>query len=227
MTGNDAARAFLESITGYADDEQGDAPSHDRPVKLGVVDPAYAGTGEARVKFDGESVMGVRTYVALLPVAAGDRVVMLPVGRTYVVLGSVGGLELDAGGITSGTLSRARGGTGVSAASLTELKAALGIPFAMASGKTAAPASSSVVGGNVYYSNLSVTFPVGRFTVPPNVTLGPVGHSGSVSASGFQSELTMTTTSFAARVLTFAAPVGSGASLRWTAIQMTESSADG
>jgi len=89
MSGNDSARSFLDSLVGYTADAQGDGAGKSQQVKLGVVDPAYT-SGAARVKFDGETVMGTRTYVALQSVAANDRVVLLPVGRTYVILGSVG-----------------------------------------------------------------------------------------------------------------------------------------
>lgn len=90
MSGNDSARSFLDSLVNYTADAQGGDAGKGQQVKLGVVDPAYTG-GAARVKFDGESIMGTRTYVALQSVAANDRVVLLPVGRTYAILGSVAG----------------------------------------------------------------------------------------------------------------------------------------
>lgn len=88
---NDDARNFLESVAGYSDEPQGDTPSQDRPVKMGTVDLSWNGTGKPMVLFDGESLMGVRTYpwVGRTP-RPGERVVLLPQGHTYVILGTVG-----------------------------------------------------------------------------------------------------------------------------------------
>ena len=92
MSGAAGARDFLEALTGYSDaPADGYTPSKDRPARIGTVDPAYSGTGNAKVTFDGETVMGTRTYVPLVPVLANDRVVLLPVGRSYVIVGDLGG----------------------------------------------------------------------------------------------------------------------------------------
>lgn len=86
----DDARDFLESLTAYNEGPVDDVPSQDKPVKLGTVDALYSGSGNPKVLFDGESLMGVRTYPTLGPVRAGDRVVLLPQGHTYVIIGVVG-----------------------------------------------------------------------------------------------------------------------------------------
>lgn len=90
MSGNDGARDFLEALTGYSEAPGDRIPSQDRPVKLATVDAAYTGTGYPKVLFDGESLMGLQTYVwtGRQP-RAGERVVMLPQGRGYVIVGSV------------------------------------------------------------------------------------------------------------------------------------------
>lgn len=91
MSGADAARELLDVVAGYAGEPLAGAPtSQDRPIRLATVAPGYAGTGAVSVTFDGEGAPGTRTYLALAPVASGDRVVMLPAGNTYVVLGAVG-----------------------------------------------------------------------------------------------------------------------------------------
>ena len=88
--GNELARAFLDSVAGYAADPEGPTPSQDKPVKLGTVDPGFSGTGRPMVLFDGETLMGVKTYPwAGLPPRAGDRVVLLPQGRSYVIVGTL------------------------------------------------------------------------------------------------------------------------------------------
>lgn len=85
------ARDFLEAVTGYGDAAPAIyTPSQDRPARIVTVAASYSGTGNARVTFEGEGILGVRTYVPLTPVRANERVVLLPVGRTYVILGAIG-----------------------------------------------------------------------------------------------------------------------------------------
>jgi hypothetical protein len=64
--------------------------SADRPVRLAVVDPAYT-TGWPRVTFEGETTLSGKQYPHLdsYTPAAGDRVVLVPVGTTYLVIGRV------------------------------------------------------------------------------------------------------------------------------------------
>jgi hypothetical protein len=92
------ARAFLESVAGYTRDSTADA-SANAPVKIGTIDAAYvSGSGNPKVKFDGESTTSVKAYPYLnsyFPVAT-DRVVLLPVGNTYVIVG-----RLDTTNITN------------------------------------------------------------------------------------------------------------------------------
>jgi hypothetical protein len=65
--------------------------SSDMPNRLAVIDPAYIGVGFPHVTFEGESTLSGKpfaiagTYVA----RASDRVVMIPVGTTYLILDSV------------------------------------------------------------------------------------------------------------------------------------------
>lgn len=92
MSGADDARALLEAVGGYVETPPGAAPpSQDRPVRLATVAAGYSGTGPVPVIFDGEALAGLRQYVPLAPVASGQRVALLPVGATYVVLGRVDG----------------------------------------------------------------------------------------------------------------------------------------
>ena len=85
------ARSFLESVAGYTDAPEAVTPSQDKPPRLGVVDAGYTGSGAPMVLFDGESLMGVKTYpwVGRQPLA-GERVVLLAQGRGYVILGTLG-----------------------------------------------------------------------------------------------------------------------------------------
>lgn len=81
---------LLSAVSRWQADANGATPAEDRPPRLATVDAAYTGSGPALVRFDGETTTGARTYVPLVPVSPGDRVVMLPVGRTYVILGTTG-----------------------------------------------------------------------------------------------------------------------------------------
>lgn len=59
-------------------------------VKLGTIDAAYAG-GNPKVTFDGESTLSGRGYAFLdtyLPIP-GDRVALIQVGSTWLIVGSV------------------------------------------------------------------------------------------------------------------------------------------
>lgn len=86
------ARQFLDAVTGYVETPTTEAPvkSTERPTKIGTVDPAYT-TGRAKVTFDGESTMSTKTYSYLSPYTpvASHRVLLLPVGTTYVILGRI------------------------------------------------------------------------------------------------------------------------------------------
>lgn len=85
--------AFLDAVAGYARAEN--ASSATRPMRLATIDPAYVPSSFPgtlpRLTFDGESTLSVKRY----PVMSGylprpsDRVVLAPVGTTYLVLGSV------------------------------------------------------------------------------------------------------------------------------------------
>lgn len=59
-------------------------------VRLGTIDPAYV-AGRPQVTFDGESTISGKQYPHLSAYAptAGDRVLLLRAGRTWVVIGKV------------------------------------------------------------------------------------------------------------------------------------------
>jgi hypothetical protein len=84
------ALTFLQSVAGYVRAQDGGSPN--KPVKLGVVDPAYAGAPALpKVTFDGEDTMSAKEYAwsGAAP-AAGDRVALIPVGTTYLIVGAIG-----------------------------------------------------------------------------------------------------------------------------------------
>lgn len=100
MTRVPTAISFLDAVTGHL--ANGQTSSADRPIRLATVDPAYnpfappypnGPTPPARVTFDGESTLSGKAY----PVAGGfvpqpgRRVVMVPVGNTYLISGALGG----------------------------------------------------------------------------------------------------------------------------------------
>lgn len=80
--------AFLESVAGHT---QARYPT--RTPRLGTVDPAYT-TGDPKITFDGETSLSGKTYpYAGYTPQAGDRVVLLPVGNSWLIVGAVGVLD--------------------------------------------------------------------------------------------------------------------------------------
>lgn len=91
------ARDFLSTLAGVA--RYGEP---DRAVKIATIDSAYVASSYPgtlpRVTFDGETTVTVRRYACLYAPAPGDRVVMIPTGTTYTIVGKIGG----SGGGSSG-----------------------------------------------------------------------------------------------------------------------------
>lgn len=82
-------RTFLETVAGIQRNVS--TSSADRPHLIAVIDPAYT-TGNPKVTFEGESTMSGKEYAFLssyTPVAS-DRVVLAPLGTSYVIIGSIG-----------------------------------------------------------------------------------------------------------------------------------------
>lgn len=100
---------LLQAITGFSD-AQGAEKSANRPALLGRVDPAYT-SGSPRVTFDGESTMSTKAYPfvrSYVPVA-GDRVLLVPVGTTYLIVGAISTGTGD--GVPSGSVQMFAGAT--------------------------------------------------------------------------------------------------------------------
>lgn len=80
------ALALLRAVASYRDAQ---TPASPRP-RLATIDPAYT-TGLPKVTFDGESTLSTKRYPRLasyVPVA-GDRVLMIPISASYVIIGKV------------------------------------------------------------------------------------------------------------------------------------------
>lgn len=119
--------------------------SSDRPVRLAVVDSGYAG-GWPKVTFEGEATLSGKQYahVDSYAPAAGDRVVMVPVGTTYLIVGCVstsgagqpaGSIQEFAGAsVPSGWL--ACDGSAVSRTTYSRLYAAIGTTWGAGNGST-------------------------------------------------------------------------------------------
>lgn len=104
---------FLQSIAGFM---QAGKPGTDlSKIKLGTVDPAYiASTFPGtlpRITFDGETTMSTKTYPVMSPYwpQASDRVILVPVGATYLILGPV---DYDTSAYLGGQLSIGQSGIG-------------------------------------------------------------------------------------------------------------------
>lgn len=91
----DKALGILESMAGFAA-SQADSGSASKPIKLATIDPAYDPDDYLlgimpRVTFDGESTLSTKFYPVMAPYHPfpGDRVVLIPVGITYLIIGSL------------------------------------------------------------------------------------------------------------------------------------------
>jgi hypothetical protein len=119
MNDINSARGFLESVAGYVNQPVTQlVGSQDRAIKIGTIDSAYTGTGKPKVKFDGESTTSGKQYTFLdsyVPVA-GERVLLLPAGNSYVIVGGIASTAVAGSGgdlsTATGTLAVAHGGTG-------------------------------------------------------------------------------------------------------------------
>jgi len=97
MTNTPTGMTFLQTISGFAQAVAwADNPSANTPIRLAVIDPSYVASSYPgtlpRVKFEGEDSVTDKRYIVVardyIP-SPGDRVVMLPVGHTYVILGCI------------------------------------------------------------------------------------------------------------------------------------------
>lgn len=83
--------SFLDAISGYVRYENGSSAT--RPIRLAAIDPAhdpYAGV-LPKVTFEGEATLSGKRYPFVdqyVPVP-NDKVVLIPVGTTYLILGSI------------------------------------------------------------------------------------------------------------------------------------------
>ena len=85
------SRDFLEYVSGYANSgTSGPKSSAERPPKLGSIDAAYT-TGLPKILFDGETTVSAKGYAWLDPYVPvpGDRVSLIPVGQSYLILGKI------------------------------------------------------------------------------------------------------------------------------------------
>lgn len=80
--------SFLRTVAGYTR-AQTDG-SADRACRIAVIDPAYS-SGNPKVTFEGESTMSTKGYPFLdsYTPTATDRVVLIPVGTTYLIVGAI------------------------------------------------------------------------------------------------------------------------------------------
>lgn len=166
---------FLQSVAGFTR-AQTDG-SADRPWKIGTIDPAYVKSSfpgtMPKVTFDGESTLSGKTYVVMSGYrpAPSDRVVLAPVGTTYMIVGC---LDTDASAYFGGTLDVAGnatvggtlGVTGTVALSSTITSNSLQIPLGY-------PATAGYyTGGSAIASSTGteVAIPQATWTVEPNFT---------------------------------------------------------
>lgn len=88
------ALSFFQTVAGFTQ-SQTSQQSENKPFKLGTVDPAYVASTFPgtlpKVTFDGESTVSGKLYPVMSPYwpQPSDRVVLAPIGNTYLILGPV------------------------------------------------------------------------------------------------------------------------------------------
>ncbi|WP_328339561.1 hypothetical protein [Micromonospora sp. NBC_00421] len=82
-------KTLLDTMSGYTQ-AQAAGPAT-RPSRLATVDPSYSPTSGnlPKVVFEGEATLSGKGYASTVPVRAGDRVVLTPVGTTYLITGVI------------------------------------------------------------------------------------------------------------------------------------------
>lgn len=81
---------FFDAVREY--DKSADNAESKGFNRCGTVDSGYAGTGPARIMFDGETSLSSKHYHYVgTPPRAGTRVALIPIGSTYMILGMVNG----------------------------------------------------------------------------------------------------------------------------------------
>ena len=144
------ALELLQAIGGFSATQNAS-----QPIKLAVVDPTYTASTYPgtlpKVTFDGESSLSTKRYPAMSPYlpVASDRVVMLPIGGTYLIAGA---LDTDASVRVGGDLSV----TGVSTlAAPAYTNATLQNSWAVWGGGFATPGYKRLPGGLVKLQGLA------------------------------------------------------------------------
>lgn len=161
---------FLESVAGYTA-AQKQTSSADQPIRIGTIDPAYVAASfpgtQPKVTFDGESTLSGKAYKVLAPgyaPTAGDRVVLLPIGTTYAIVGAVT------------TAAAAYVGGALAVAGLLTASAGLAVTGALTSAGRAIPGGfveyGSVTAGTVATSTSAteVAIPAASWAHEPNPT---------------------------------------------------------
>jgi hypothetical protein len=97
---------LIRAIGDVANTENEDPGLIPTACRIANIDPAYVGppsTNLPSVIFEGETSVSLKTYQIINPSyvpIAGDRVIMMPVGRTYVIAGPVS-INLDTGWVNT------------------------------------------------------------------------------------------------------------------------------
>lgn len=97
----DKAHAFLQTIAGFTEANPA-SNVETRPIKMGRVDYDYNPTDflggiYPRILFDGEKVVSEKRYKTMVGYypQPGHRVVLVPIGTTYLIIGTVDPAPLD------------------------------------------------------------------------------------------------------------------------------------
>jgi microcystin-dependent protein len=196
----------LTAITGHVQ-AQGAGQAANRPPRLATVDALYS-SGSPRVTFDGETTLSVKEYpyVKSYTPAAGDRVALVPVGTTYLIIGAISTGTGD--GVPTGSVQVYAGaaapagwvlcnGAAVSRTTYARLYAVIGTTYGAGNGTTTFNLPNMVdrvpVGSGTAYARAATggaaTVTLSTTTMPSHDHGSSGGHghsfSGSASSAGY------------------------------------------
>ncbi|MET9350171.1 hypothetical protein [Streptomyces termitum] len=190
----DPGHDFLRAIASFAENNSDKPAAANKPIKMGMVDYDYNPTDflggiNPRILFDGEATVSEKRYPAMagyypLP---GARVVLVPIGTTYLIIGSPQTRPLDPkvevfSGVGSDTWNKPLGARSIRVQVQGSGGAGGGAPTTVHATELRTSAGSGGAGGGYGESWFSANTLADSVTV--TVPAGGVGVSGTGGGSG-------------------------------------------
>ena len=171
-------RDLMRAIGDVSDTRSQEVSEATKPCKIANIDPNYVGppnTTLPSVIFEGESDLSQKTYQIINPSYSpqpNDRVIMMPVGSTYVIVGPIS-IGLDSGYLTSGGQVVVNSPHTISSYKIRSVGPLASLYLAITLGATiTAPADGNIV-------NTTIAHTVAPFLPNPNSVQQPLTSLGA------------------------------------------------